>query len=143
MRSTGKEAIAWMRMVSKEQMTGVKGYCLRTCRLAWGLTSDQPSAIKEWESIPAKDKHTQWWTAPVGAPHFWRGGKYGHVALQANIKGLVYTTDAPVSDKVGRVTIGYFKKHWNYQYLGWADSFQNKNIPLPNKTVPVKKKVKK
>lgn len=130
MRKSGFEAVAYMETLAKKGATGVKGFCLRTCRLAWGLPADQPSAIKEWESIPAKFRNTNPNTAPVGAPHFWRGGKYGHVALQAEHEGYVWTTDLPVPNKVGLVDIDVINRKWRYTYLGWSSSFQNNALPL-------------
>lgn len=142
MRKKGRDAAEWMRLASKAGMTGVQGWCLRTCRNAWSLPADNPSAILEWKSIPAEKKNNKWWLAPVGAPHFWEGGEFGHVAIQSGLKGYVWSTDAPVPDKIGRVSIFWFGKRWNYKYLGWSSEFQNK--PLPSKVEkPVKpKKVK-
>lgn len=130
MRKNGKEAIMWMRVMRKENLGGFKGWCLRTARYAWELPADQPSAIKEWESIPAKYKSTKWWKAPIGAPHFWAGGEFGHVALQSAFKGFVWGTDAPNVDKVGRVHMSYFSRKWGYEYLGWSSQFQNVKLPL-------------
>ena len=127
---TGKEAVRWMWQTSKAGTTGFQGWCLRTCRQAWGLRADDPSAIKEWESIPAHMKSRKWWLAPAGAPHFWSGGKFGHVALQSGVKGFVWSTDAPNSDKVGKVNLSWFNKHWGYKYLGWSKEFQNVRLPL-------------
>lgn len=144
MRNNGRAAVNWMWTASKTGLSGVKGYCLRTCRMAWGLPADDPSAIREWESIPAHMKVSKkWWLAPVGAPHFWAGGKHGHVALQSGIKGFVWSTDAPVADRVGKVTIGWFKKNWGYTYLGWSKEFQSEPLPLGEKPKPVKKAAKK
>lgn len=130
MRKNGVAAAAYMRDLSRSGATGVKGFCLRTCRLAWGLGSDEGSAIKEWESIPQRFKHTNPMTAPVGAPHFWAGGKFGHVALQAEHEGYVWTTDLPVTNKVGLVDIKYINLRWKYRYLGWSEQFQNVKLPL-------------
>ena len=131
MRKNGKEAADYMKGLAANNAAGVKGYCLRTCRLAWGLAPDQPSAILEWESIPSKYKNKNPLTAPVGAPHFWRGGKYGHVAIQAEHEGYVWSTDAPTRDRVGLVDLEWFKKKWrSYTYLGWSSQLQNKVLPL-------------
>lgn len=130
MRTSGFAAAAYMADLARKNATGVKGYCLRTCRLAWGLAPDEGSAIKEWESIPARNKRTDPMKAPVGAPHFWAGGKYGHVALQAEHEGYVWTTDLPVPNKVGLVDIKFVNKKWGYRYLGWSTQFQNKKLPL-------------
>lgn len=127
---TGLQASDYMKQLHKTGATGVRGWCLRTCRTAWGLGGDEMSAIKEWNSIPADKKSLKWWKAPVGAPHFWAVGANGHVALQSRVKGIVWSTDAPVSDKVGPVSIKWFAKHWRAHYLGWSTEFQNKNLPL-------------
>lgn len=135
MRKSGLEAAAYMAGLSKKGATGVKGLCLRTCRLAWDLPGGSPSAIAEWNEIPAKYKNTDPDKAPIGYPHFWKVGKYGHVALQAEHEGYVWSTDAPVSNKVGLVDILWFSKHWRAQYLGWSSYFRGHELP-PAKEAP-------
>ena len=130
MRKNGAAAAAYMASLSRNGATGVKGYCLRTCRLAWDLGADQGSAYAEWNSIPVAHRHYDPTTAPVGAPHFWYGGKYGHVALQAEHEGYVWTTDLPTSNKVGLVDIKFVASKWGYRYLGWSSQFQNQVLPL-------------
>lgn len=130
MRKNGKLAAAYMAGLASSGATGVKGYCLRTCRLAWALGSDQGSAIAEWNSIPLKFKNADPMKAPIGAPHFWKVGKYGHIALQAEHEGYVWSTDAPTTNKVGLVDIKWFEKHWRATYLGWSSQFQNSVLPL-------------
>lgn len=143
MRKNGAEAAKYMADLAAKGATGVKGLCLRTCRLAWGLPGDEPSAIAEWESIPNKFKHTDPMTAPVGAPHFWDVGKWGHIALQAEHEGYVWSTDAPNTNKVGLVDIIWFKTKWRAKYLGWSSQLQNQKLPLgveaPKKTAAQKK----
>lgn len=130
MRANGTAAAAYMRDLAKQGAGGVKGLCLKTCRLAWGLPGDEESAIKEWESIPARFRHSDPMTAPVGAPHFWAIGKYGHVALQAAHEGFVWSTDLPTNDRVGLVHIDLPAKKWRAKYLGWSSQFQNTILPL-------------
>lgn len=130
MKKSGLLAFRQMLAWKKAGVTGVKGYCLRTCRQAWGLPPQDESAIKEWESIPANRKFKNWKDAPIGAPHFWAGGQYGHIALQSNKKGYVISTDAPISDKIGIVPIGWFAKRWRYRYLGWTTELQDSKLPL-------------
>ena len=149
MRKTGLEAANYMKALSQHGATGVRGFCLRTCRLAWDLPGDQPSAIAEWASIPAKYRHTDPMKAPIGAPHFFRGGKYGHVVIQSELEGYVWSTDAPTANKVGLVDIAWFRSHWKYDYLGWSSQFQNHVLPLgaeapaaPAKKAPAKKVAK-
>jgi hypothetical protein len=130
MKKSGSEAAKQMWLWMREGKTNVKGYCLRTCREAWELPAQDPSAIKEWESIPANRRFKNWKQAPVGAPHFWSGGQYGHIALQSNRKGYVLSTDAPKSDLIGRVKIGWFQTFWGYKYLGWSNELQGRKLPL-------------
>lgn len=130
MRKNGAAAVAYMAALAHANAAGVAGYCLKTCRLAWGLPADETSAIKEWQSIPAKYRHTDPMKAPVGAPHFWSVGKYGHVALQAEHEGFIWTTDLPKNDHIGLVHIDTPARRWRAKYLGWSSQFQNKTLPL-------------
>ena len=130
MRNNGARAVMYMSGLSRKGANIVPGYCLKTCRLAWDLPSDQPSAIKEWESIPAKFKNTDPNKAPVGAPHFWKGGDYGHVALQAEHEGFVWSTDLPERGRIGLIDIDLVENRWGYKYLGWSRQLQNKLLPL-------------
>lgn len=127
---TAEQALRYMYELRRDNVTGLKGWCLRTCRKAWGLPADQGSAIREWESIPANRKSRKWWKAPAGAPHFWAVGEHGHVALQSRIKGRVWTTDAPTMDKVGTVSLRWFRKHWGATYLGWSWELNNERLPI-------------
>lgn len=128
--NTAQEAVNLMWRWSRDGSTGYQNWCLRTCRRAWGLPSDESSAIKEWNSIPTSAKSRKWWLAPAGAPHFWEIGAFGHVAIQSNLKGFVWSTDAPEKDKVGRVPLNWFRKRWGAKYLGWSNEFQNHKLPL-------------
>lgn len=135
MRNSGAAAAAYMRDLARNGASGVKGMCLKTCRLAWGLPADEPSAIEEWRSIPLKHRHSDKLTAAVGAPHFWGpknklSGRFGHVAIQAEHEGFVWTTDLPTPDRVGLVHIDLISKRWGMPYLGWSSQFQNQILPL-------------
>lgn len=136
MRKSGLEASNYMKRLSLTGARGVKGWCLKTCRLAWDLGVDEESAIKEWESIPDRFKNDKPNQAPVGAPHFWRVGKFGHVAIQSEERGKVWSTDAPVGDMIGLVGIPWFERKWGAEYLGWSSQFQNKRLPLDDEPAP-------
>lgn len=132
---TAIQAVAYMRDLAKQKAGGVKGLCLKTCRTAWGLPGGVPSAAAAWKSIPPSHKHSDPTKAPVGAPHFWTGrrgalAKYGHIALQAEHENFVWSTDAPVTDRVGLVDIEWFEKKWGAKYLGWTDMLQGQKLPL-------------
>jgi len=136
MKSSGRKAASMMRSWSFEGKQGVKGFCLRTCRQAWDLPGDEPSAIAEWNSIPQKHRDTRWYMAPIGAPHFWEIGEFGHIALQSSTFGFVWSTDAPVPDRIGLVSVEWIEKHWKAKYLGWATQLQNEDLTLKLKEMP-------
>ena len=128
--NTANGAVRQMWLWHKARKSGVKGFCLRTVRQAWELPGDEPSAIQEWNSIDERLKDRRWWTAPAGAPHFWAVGAHGHIAIQSHVKGWVWSTDAPIDDRVGKVPLRWFKRHWGAQYLGWSKQLQNRRLPL-------------
>jgi hypothetical protein len=99
---------------------GVKGMCLKTCRLAWQIPAKYPSAIIAWNNTPKKHKFTDPMKAPVGVTHFWKGGKFGHVAIQSSKSGYVWSTDLPIKDTVGRIYYTEVEKAWGSKYLGWT-----------------------
>lgn len=134
MKKDGRLAAREMEQAHKANSTVPAGFCLKTCRIAWGLAPDEPSAIKEWNSINPKNKRKNPNNAPVGAPHFWEGGKFGHVALQSRFKGYVWTTDVP-KGKIGLVHLSLIEEMWGYKYLGWSAELQNKVLPLNTETV--------
>lgn len=129
MRKSGLQVAAYMAGLAKNGARGVAGMCQKTCHIAWGLPGGEPSAIAEWNSIPPIHKHKDPLTAPVGYPHFWKVGKWGHVAIQAEHEGFVWSTDLPVNDRVGLVSIDFVNKKWKAQYLGWSDFYMDRKLP--------------
>lgn len=120
-KRTPEQAFEAMLKHRDSNATGFQGWCLRTCREAWGAPADQPSAIKEWQSIPAVRQHSFTTQPPLAAPVFWSGcGPFGHIALQAKHPDRVISTDAPKMDMVGVVSRGWFDKHWGAKLLGWS-----------------------
>ena len=129
-RLTGLQAYSHMKKFMVNHTTGVQGYCHRTCQNAWGLPHKYASALDAWNHIPAKAKNTDPTKAPIGAPHFFDGGLYGHVVLQSDKKGIVIGTDAPVADYVGEVPLNWFAKHWGKKYLGWSSVYNDESLQL-------------
>ena len=121
-KRTPEQAFAIMLEHRDLERTGFQGWCLKTCREAWGAPADQPSAIKEWHSIPKERQHKfAEAQAPLAAPVFWSGcGPFGHIALQAIHPDRVISTDAPKTDRVGIVTRGWFETKWGAKLLGWS-----------------------
>lgn len=117
---SGVQAAANMKALAESGKGGFKGWCLKTCRTALGAPAGVPSAIEAWKKIPANKKFTDPKKAPIGAPHFWEIGKFGHIAIQSEEMGKVWGTDSPVTDKVGKVDLAWFDKHWKAKYLGWS-----------------------
>jgi LysM repeat protein len=129
---TANEAVEAMRKHYQLDSRGFAGWCLKTVRTAWGLPATQVSAISAWKSIPASKKHTNPAEAPIGAPHFFDIGKFGHVVMQSDFVGQVWGVDAPAHDKVGKVNLSWFQKNWgkNCKYLGWSTHLNGKDLPL-------------
>jgi hypothetical protein len=126
----GVEAYANMKHLMTSGKTGLKGWCQKTCRGAWELPAGLPSAKAAWSAVPAAHRHTDPSKAPIGAPHFWLGGAFGHVALQSDKKGIVISTDSPATNRVGEVPIDYFAKHWGKKYAGWASNYMKQDLTL-------------
>lgn len=117
---TGQEAAAFF----KRKVTNRVGMCLYECQEAFPTNHWYPSAISQWQN--AKRKHTNK-KAPVGAPMYYRGGKYGHVVLYVG-DGMVRSTDAGGSGKMATVPIEWFQRAWGYEYLGWSEDLGGKMI---------------
>lgn len=130
MKRSGLAASRQMERWSKAGKTNVKGLCLKTCREAWGIPAKYPSAIVAWNNTPKKHKHKDPKLAPVGAVHYYRGGKYGHIVIQSEKKGRVWGTDLPTSNKIGFHTRLLPVGRWNYKYLGWASWLNGFELPL-------------
>jgi hypothetical protein len=127
---TGTQAVAQMRRWSNSGKSGVKGLCLKTCREAYALPAKYPSAIIAWKNTPKKFKHTDPKLAPVGACHFYEGGKYGHIVLQSGLKNKVYGTDLPKSDAIGLHHRNLPTRRWGYKYLGWTNWLNGRELKL-------------
>jgi hypothetical protein len=125
---SGKDAADQMQKWHIEGKTNVQGLCLKTCRQAWKLPAKYPSAISAWDNTPKKNKFNDPMKAPQGATHFWKGGKFGHVAIQSHKPGYVWTTDLPDKNKIG---LGYYtivQDRWKYKYLGWTNKLNGVDL---------------
>lgn len=104
--------------------------CQKVVHEAWALPAGEPSALSAWKSVPQKHRHTDPKLAPIGAPHFWFDHKYGHVALQSDIKGRIITIDLPKRDYIGEVAFEEVSKKWGMTYLGWASNYMGYDLKL-------------
>ena len=117
---TGKEAAKAFKQKSHNQM----GKCLWECQEIYPTNHWYPSAWSQWQN--AKKRHNGK-KAPVGAPMYYRGGKYGHVVLYVG-DGMVRSTDAGGSGKMATVPIEWFQRAWGYEYVGWSEDLGGKMI---------------
>lgn len=131
-KMNGVRAVANMRKL--EGKSGFKGWCHRTCQNAWKLPVKYASAIDAWNHIPKEHRHTDLENAPIGAPIFFKIGRYGHVVLQSDKKGYVIGTDSPKKDYIGEVPLTWFKKNWGVEPLGWASMYND--VKLNMKRLP-------
>jgi hypothetical protein len=127
---TGLQAYAHLKHMMLTHVSGVQGRCHATCQNAWGLPVKYASALDAWNHVPAKARNTDPTKAPVGAPHFFDGGLFGHVVLQSGKKGIVIGTDAPTNNYVGEVPLDWFVQHWGKKYLGWASVYNDVQLQL-------------
>lgn len=117
---TGKEAAKAFKQKSHNQV----GKCLWECQEIYPTNHWYPSAWSQWQN--AKKRHNGK-KAPVGAPMYYRGGKYGHVVLYVG-DGMVRSTDAGGSGKMATVPIEWFQRAWGYEYVGWSEDLGGKMI---------------
>jgi hypothetical protein len=130
MRKSGLFAARQMQRWSEQGKTNVKGLCLKTCREAWKISARYPSAIVAWRNTPAKHKFTDWRKAPIGAVHYYEGGRFGHIVIQSELKNRVWGTDLPTVNKIGLHHRRLPVNRWKYKYLGWSDWLNGHKLPL-------------
>lgn len=130
MKKSGVEAANQMKVWRAAGKTNVQGLCLKTCREAWGISAKYPSAIISWNRTPAKYKNTNYKKAPIGAVHYYEGGKYGHIVIQSAIKNKVWGTDLPIKNTIGLHHWRLVIVKWKYKYLGWSNYLNGKTLPI-------------
>lgn len=124
--SSGSEAIGNARRYQSCQV----GYCLRYVRTWLEIGSRDPSAISAWSN--AGGKHPGDRNAPLGAPLFYSGGRYGHIVIaggDVDGKQIVRSTDVYGAGSVSSVDIGWCERNWGYRYLGWTETLNGVAIP--------------
>lgn len=129
MPNTPKQAIAKAEAETRAKGVYDAGLCLRHVRLWFGIAAKYPSAIEAWEGAGGAGgdaTHTVL-DAPPGVPMFWRGGRFGHIALSAG-DGMIYTTDLPQRGRTGLVKASLVEERWNYKYLGWSETLNGVRV---------------
>jgi hypothetical protein len=127
---TGMQAFAHMNQWLLQHKSIEIGRCHATCQNAWGLPVKYASAIDAWNHVPKAHRHTDMSKAPIGAPVFFAGGLYGHVAMQSDQVGVLISTDAPSAGYIGKVRTDYFTTKWGKELLGWASQYNDIDLQL-------------
>ncbi|KAF9109825.1 hypothetical protein BGX27_007142, partial [Mortierella sp. AM989] len=70
-------------------------------------------------AVPSKYKHAGNRNPPAGALVFFKGGKYGHVAISTGGANII-STDINGAGTLTRSTIGAIERKWGQKYVGWT-----------------------
>lgn len=108
-----------------KKVTNMVNMCLYECQEIYPTNHEHPSAWAQWEN--AKTKHTSKRKIPVGAPVYYKGGRFGHVVLYVG-NGNVRSTDAAGPGKMATVPLEWFEKAWGYTFVGWSEDLGGKKI---------------
>lgn len=127
---SGSEAVANGREYTRYEV----GYCQKYVRgPCWEVGSLYGSAIEAWNG--AREKHPGDRTPPVGAPVYYSGGSYGHVALYVG-NGRIRSTDCPENGQVGETDLDWPTRRWGHTYLGWTGDINAVHLPLTDAPDP-------
>jgi hypothetical protein len=108
------------------------GMCLWETQEAFTAPHWYPSAIEQWRHAKVRHRDRR---APRGAPMFWDGGRYGHVAIYAGA-GQVRSSDAAGPGRMGTVPIDWFTTRWGYRFVGWTEDIGGQLIDFQIKEEP-------
>lgn len=93
--------------------------CGQFCAAMYGFgSSGYNTALVQWNSIPARDKHPGDVYAPAGMLLFWGVGQ-GHVAISDGDGGC-WSIDISGPGTVSRVPASLIASRWGKPYLGWT-----------------------
>lgn len=93
------------------------GMCLWHCQEWYRAPHMYPSAISQWWN--ARNRVTAPGPPPLGAPVFFIGGQYGHIAISRG-NWMVRSTDAGGRGVVADRHVDWFRVNWGHRYLGWT-----------------------
>ena len=107
------------------------GMCLQYVRTWLEIPAGNPSAIAAWNAakvkhVNGKDRDAQ--HPPKGAPVFWGGTRYGHIALAVN-EDFGRSTDTTRSGQVSTREGDWWRLNWGMPYLGWTEDLNGVAIP--------------
>lgn len=102
------------------------GMCLKYVRTWLEIGSREASAADAWHA--AKYRHTDR-NPPPGAPVFYLGGEYGHIALTVDDDGNIRSTDCTSSGDVSESDLDWPTRKWGHDYVGWTEDVNGVSIP--------------
>lgn len=96
-------------------------------------------AVDGWESEPHHARHPGDRKPPRGVPVAYGGGShgYGHRAISLG-HGKIRSTDAAGNGRVATVDLDWPEKVWGLHYLGWSETIDGEEIPLPPPPPPTR-----
>lgn len=121
MARTLAQALNYANSVS----TGYGGLCLQFVRTCFGVGAKYPSAIAAWNGAQYKHQTSSTSGIPVGAPIFFAGSKYGHVAVYAG-NGNMRTTNS-ATNRIHTMTVASWVRA-GYHLLGWTEDINGVRI---------------
>lgn len=132
------QAITFIRGYIRNRWTFEPGECQMRCHDAYNIPTDgTKTAYLAWQRSKHKF-YDQWipgafayWSSPDG---------YGHVAICAYRKGMIFSTDLPIAGQWGRVPLTEVAKAWpGHEFLGFSldnDGMTPVRIPRIRKAYP-------
>lgn len=136
MARTRTQALSYANKTTK----GYGGLCLQFVRLCYGVGPKYVSAISAWNNAKYKHRTSSTKSIPKGAPIFFSGSKYGHVAVYAG-NGLMRTTRASTG-RIHTMRVATWLAY-GYKLLGWTEDLNGVRVITPaKKPSPSKPKAK-
>ena len=119
----------------------------RYCQLVTRTWYDAPSA-GDVDGDGAADAEDGWKREPLsarrydrnpprGVPVTWLGGSQdnGHRAISLG-NGMIRSTDAAGTGRIGTVPLEWVEKNWGMAYAGWSTTMNGYDIPMPPEKNP-------
>lgn len=123
-------AIRWGRRQISAPSQDWTRLCLSFVRQAYNLPAVYPSAIAAWNGADLKRHTTNAATIPRGAPVFWQGGTWGHVAISLG-DGTCLSNDVRRRGRIDRVRIDAISAAWGFRLLGYTRDLNGYSLPRP------------
>ena len=130
--------LKWLHGQHDDKGTEWYRRCLSLARQARALPGVYPDAQSAWDSAHRKHplNEASFRNVPRGAPLFFRGGEWGHVATYAGRTKdqihVCWSNDAYVRGGVSLVPVDFFSKNWGFELLGWTEDLNGYDLKLPS-----------